>query len=283
MGAYLLLTTIVIVLSMAPVVLPDLIGFSGVGFLVTAAMAYLLLGDQDGRWLTGVTIIIFIADGILINTWAHDLFQVQLDKTSSATVLLSMSVLVLVMGVLIVRMIVLGQERLFRETQFANLEIEKRANEEQEAKTRLENTVSEYMAFVQKVTEGDLGGRLEFASNGLIVNESDDLYVLGWNLNVMVESLSEMAVQVREAAASVSSAATEIQAAASQQVASSAEQDAAVTQTVTTVEEVRATVMQTAERAQSVADSSQESVNVSHAGKEAVASTIEGSSRVAGR
>ena len=88
--------------------------------------------------------------------------------------------------------------------------------------------------------------------------------------------LEALIKQVREAVAAVTSVASEIEAAATQQVASTVEQETAVTQTVATVEEIRMTVNQTSDRAQAVAAASHESLNVSRAGADAVANTIEG-------
>jgi methyl-accepting chemotaxis protein len=146
---------------------------------------------------------------------------------------------------------------------------------EQDARSFLENTVTAYMHFVRQVADGDLTVRLALEANAK-QDGDDDLYQLGVNLNAMVESLSDMARQVRETASSVSAAASEIQAVTAEQMASAVQQDATITETVATVEAVRATVAQTAERAGAVTRSSQQSVEVSRAGQEAVADSMEG-------
>lgn len=143
----------------------------------------------------------------------------------------------------------------------------------------LQETVSEYMDFVQAVTQGDLTGQLALnGKNSLSSLETaeNDLHELGSNLNVMVSSLGGMTRQIREAASEVSSSATEIQAATTQQISSTTEQDASVTQTVATVEEVRVTVNQTAERARAVAALSAQSFQVSQQGEQAVVDSING-------
>lgn len=148
---------------------------------------------------------------------------------------------------------------------------------ERESKAYLETTVSEYMAFVASVAKGNLKNRLQTNNKRHTGDETeDDLVQLGKNLNTMVESLADIARQVREVASTVSSSATEIQAATTQQTASAAEQDASVTETVATLEEVRQTVLQTAERAQTVANASQQSMEVSREGQTAVVDTMEG-------
>jgi methyl-accepting chemotaxis protein len=149
--------------------------------------------------------------------------------------------------------------------------------EEQEKKAYLENTLVNYAAFIDDVAHGDLTQSLHL--NGGLTDE-DDLYQLGFNLNVMVANRHTMAQQIREVGVEITASAAEIQAASAQQTASAAEQDAAVTQTVATVEEVQATVQQTAERAQAVAQSSQQSIVISREGLDAVTATRDGMQRI---
>jgi methyl-accepting chemotaxis protein len=149
--------------------------------------------------------------------------------------------------------------------------------EEQEKKAYLENTLVNYAAFIDDVAHGDLTQSLHL--NGGLTDE-DDLYQLGFNLNVMVANLHTMAQQIREVGVEITASAAEIQAASAQQTASAAEQDAAVTQTVATVEEVQATVQQTAEWAQAVAQSSQQSIVISREGLDAVTATRDGMQRI---
>lgn len=145
-------------------------------------------------------------------------------------------------------------------------------DEERHAKQHLEAVVAQYVAFVQQVAQGDLTARLSLDSQQAAEgSSSEDLHILGSNLNDMVEGLGRLAAQIRHAVETIIATTSEIQAATIQQNASILEQDAVVTQTVATVEEVRTTVQQTAARAQAVANTSQESVMVSRSGQEAVA------------
>ena len=148
---------------------------------------------------------------------------------------------------------------------------------EKTAKADLQRTISTYMNFVRNVASGDLRDRLDL--NGAASKDGaadDDLIMLGLNLNEMVDSLSHITQQIRENAAGVSAAAAEILATTTQQNASTMEQDAAVTQTAATVEEIRATVSQSSERAQAVALTARELLDVSHNGQEAVDNTVKG-------
>ncbi len=148
---------------------------------------------------------------------------------------------------------------------------------EKTAKASLQQTISTYMNFVRNVASGDLRDRLDL--NGAASKDGaadDDLVMLGLNLNEMVDSLSHITQQIRQNAAGVSAAAAEILATTTQQNASTMEQDAAVTQTAATVEEIRATVSQSSERAQAVALTARQSLDVSHNGQEAVDDSVKG-------
>lgn len=147
---------------------------------------------------------------------------------------------------------------------------------ERRAKQYLESIVAEYVAFVQRIASGDLTSRLALDRDRMMEGATEDLYMLGGNLNDMAESLSEMALQVRHAVETMVAIATEIQVATVRQNATVLEQDSAVTQTVATVEQVRNTVQQTAERARAVANVSQQSVTVSRNGQQAVVENTSG-------
>jgi methyl-accepting chemotaxis protein len=148
----------------------------------------------------------------------------------------------------------------------------------------LEDVLTSYMKFVERVSRGDLTARLSLngqtGPNLIVANvrvdQDDNLLRLGYNLNRMVEALHSMASQTRDVARSLSEAAAQILDTSTSQIASTTQQDAAVSQTTSTVAEVRATVAETAERAQMVAEAAQQSVEISRQGQHAVAETIEG-------
>lgn len=142
-------------------------------------------------------------------------------------------------------------------------------------RNELETTVTHYMTFVESVAKGDLTARLKL-TNDHRGRKKDELHQLGLNLNAMVEGLSDTARRIRHVSSDVAAAAAEILAATTQQNASSTEQDAAVTQTMATAEQVRTTVHQTADRAQAVANVSQQSLAVSRAGQTAVVDSVNG-------
>ena len=164
--------------------------------------------------------------------------------------------------------------QLAEEAEHARQKATQLAKAEREVKEYLEQTVNNYLAFVERVAEGDLTARLPL--NG----DNDALTTLGYNLNGMVERLGEMTAQIREATAHISTAATEILAAVSQQVTGANEQAAAISQTTTTIDEVKAVVEQNAHKAQGVATQAQQTQTISQAGQQALAETLTGMNHI---
>ncbi|MEW5961316.1 MAG: HAMP domain-containing protein, partial [Chloroflexota bacterium] len=152
--------------------------------------------------------------------------------------------------------------------------LRRRMAAEQEARTYLEQTVDNYLSFVERVAAGDLSARLSLNGN------NDALTILGRNLNNMVERLGEMTGQIREAAGNLSSAAAEILAATRQQAAGANEQSAAIAQTSTTIDEVKTIVEQAFAKAQTVAEQAQRTRQVSEGGQQAVINTVEGMNQI---
>jgi methyl-accepting chemotaxis protein len=147
-------------------------------------------------------------------------------------------------------------------------------NAKQEREQYLAETVSSYLAFLERVADGDLTARLSLNGHGDDDDDDDVMRKLGLNLNMMVERLDEMTGQVGEATKHISAAAAEILAAVSQQVAGSSEQSAAISQTSTTIDEVRAIAEQAFNKAQSVAEQAENTREISSVGERAVAGTM---------
>ncbi len=148
-------------------------------------------------------------------------------------------------------------------------DVEQKAAEERKVKAYLEDTVRNYVTFVEKVGKGDLTGQLT-------VTGQDDLDILGMNLNAMTSGLRNLATRMREATSNISSAASEILATTSQQAATVSQQAASVNETSTTVQEVRQTAEQSHERVTLVSRMVEESTEASKRGLEAVKETVTG-------
>ncbi len=174
--------------------------------------------------------------------------------------------------------------RQMSETIRRQLEEQRRANEElraanatKVAKEYLEQMVREYSVFAEEIARGNLTVRLQVSNN------SDDLSLLGKQLNAMVDGLRTIAAQVQRANADISTAAAEILAATTQQASSAAEQSAALTQTATTIDEVKAISVQTAKQATQVANDSQNALEIAKQGAQAVEDTINGMNQIRSR
>jgi methyl-accepting chemotaxis protein len=127
------------------------------------------------------------------------------------------------------------------------------------------NTV---MAFVARVGDGDLTGRLR-------AKGQDEIGRLGRTLDGMVEGLSDLARTNRAATADLNAAAAEIRASAQQQAASVEEQFAAVQETAATVDEITHSGSQISKRASEVIATAQATAKTSRQGLRAVSDTAQ--------
>jgi methyl-accepting chemotaxis protein len=157
--------------------------------------------------------------------------------------------------------------------QEARAEAEQLQQAESENRQRLERAVGEYLAFTNRIAQGDLTYRISTHYDGVLGQLSS-------GLNNMVGSLRGITEQVQEATSAIAAATAQILAATTQQAASSAEQSAAITETVTSVEEVKVIAQQTAEQANQIAQGSQSALLVARQGDQAVAGTIDGMNQV---
>ncbi|MEP7121227.1 MAG: methyl-accepting chemotaxis protein [Byssovorax sp.] len=143
---------------------------------------------------------------------------------------------------------------------------------EAEQRDRLARALLSYGAFIDKLARGELDATIERQGDG-------DLSQLGLNLEVMGRALRTMTLRIHEAVNSLSSATAEILTTSQEQSSAATESASAVVETVATVDEVVQTAQQTSERAKQVSAASQRSVEVSAAGRDAVALTIESMGR----
>jgi methyl-accepting chemotaxis protein len=138
----------------------------------------------------------------------------------------------------------------------------------------LDQTLTEYVAALERVAEGDLTQRLTLPTAN--VGEQQMIYRLGKSINRMLDRLQGVFSEVNRTLKRLDADTQSILDATARQIAMANEQDAVVTETTATVNEVRATVTETAERAQSVAETAQISVDISRSGTDAVSETISG-------
>ena len=123
-----------------------------------------------------------------------------------------------------------------------------------------------FMGFVEGVGGGDLSGKA-------MVERSDEIGLLGRNLNQMVAGLRDFAVQTRAATENLNAATVEIRASTQQQAAGVAEQLAAVQETSATLDEITQSGVQMAKRAKEVATAAEGAMQVSQAGLHAAEDT----------
>lgn len=166
-----------------------------------------------------------------------------------------------------------GLEARITEAQAAQAEAQRLQRIEAEGRASLERSVAEYLAFVQRVANGDL-------SQTLRIDRHDALGQLGEGLNRMVGSLRTMGQQSQEAASAIAAAAAQILATTTQQASAANEQSTAVAQTMAALDEVRAIARQTADQADHIARDAQTALTVAQQGIAVVEETVQSMSDI---
>ncbi|HEX2620898.1 MAG TPA: methyl-accepting chemotaxis protein, partial [Phototrophicaceae bacterium] len=144
----------------------------------------------------------------------------------------------------------------------------------------IDRTLTEYVAVLEQVAEGDLTRRLTLPVVNTGTRDRRMIYKLGSAINRMLDRIRGVFGEVETTLKRLDTDTRMILDATARQITMANEQDAVVTETTATVNEVRATVTETAERAQSVAETAQISVDISRTGTDAVSETITGMSLI---
>jgi methyl-accepting chemotaxis protein len=268
---------ILVIAIAVPAFMPQVRLAVPIGYVLTVILGSLLLGDTGGRWSIGACAVALVVNTVLAHVWTPTWFPSP-NESINAIIGTVISLLTFLITAVVARQVAVGQEESFGRTQRVNLRMERLVASEQRQRERLENTVDQYVQFMQEVREGNLGGRILLDESA--ESEADPLIVLGHSINETVASLQGMISRIHETAGQLGSASTEILTATTQQAASANQQSAAIAQASTTIDEVRTIAEQTARRAQGVSDLAQRTTEVSHSGQQAVADTVHGMEEV---
>ncbi|MFC1960375.1 methyl-accepting chemotaxis protein, partial [Chloroflexota bacterium] len=196
------------------------------------------------------------------------------------------SIIILVVNGVMLGVFAGGQMIIFQQNLELTENLEQAVTAEQTAKGALEQAVTDYSAFAQRVAAGDLSAHMALddtdsaAMSGIA---GADLYRLGQSLNAMVESFRVMTEQIWSAAAQLSAESTDILAATTEQMAAATEQSASISQTAATLEQVRRTIQQTNEQAAQVAEATQQALQIAIEGQTAVTEAIDGMQTIDGQ
>ena len=193
-GVYFLPFSLLVAVVISPLILPELILAIGAGYIATIIIGTQTLGYKNSFWLIGVSIVAFGANILLIELGLPGWFP-PLDETVSLIISATFSPIALLTVVLIVRMILIGQEEQFLRAQETNREIEKRMAAEQAQREHLQATVETYVAYMGQVAQGDLAARLTL-NDGEGQETDDPLIMLGHHLNKTTASLQSTVNQV---------------------------------------------------------------------------------------
>jgi len=242
-GAYIFLASILGMLILLPGILPEIMPGVAIAYIMAIILGNLVLSGRNGLWVVGVGALCFVFDMFLLKTWPTGWFP-PLDPTAGFLVGLVIGSAELLAGGAIIYMVIQGQDKLFRQVQIANWEIEGRVATEQEQRKLLQQANVE----IEQRAATDREQR---------------------------ESLQRLVLQIRDVVNNLNAATAEILAATTQQASGASEQSAAISQTTTTVDEVKVIAEQASARAQEVAGAAQRTVEVSRSGQKAVRDTIE--------
>jgi methyl-accepting chemotaxis protein len=250
----------------------------GIAFIMIAILGSQILGEKN-RAINTIAGILLVASLVAVQFRPTDWFP-PLNQTVDAILSVLLSAAAFGIVAVLIRLLIQEQDRGFIRARAAGLEIEQLAYGERAQREYLQSTVEQYRAFMARVARGNLSARLSLEAREV---SDDPLVLLGQSLNETTASLQQMITRVQTTADDLASAASEILAATTQQSAGATEQSTAISQASTTIDEVRTIADQTAQRAESVADLALRTAQVSQAGQQAVAETIEGMHDVQGK
>ena len=145
--------------------------------------------------------------------------------------------------------------------------LQTRITNEQATRAVIEEAVTRYSQFAQRVARGDFASRVEVGTTG-------DLEQLGHALNSMSGSLELLVSEISLATNQLGSATTEILAATTQQAAATAEEAAAVRQMASSVHELRQAGESMARRTQALLEVAQKTESVAETGQQSVEDTV---------
>lgn len=262
--------------SISPLLLPGILPGVATFYILAVAVTIVLLGKDYGRWMiiaSTVTFLLhlflqynqevwqpdwFIPQHVWLHQWAIRLANISSFSTAA----------------FVIYMVLQTQEETYEQSHLATLEIEQRARQETQLRTRLQTTIQQFADYATNIGQGDLTQQLTLNHHQL--DETDTaLNALGQSLNQMTSRLRQIAQQIQQVTANLSSAATQIVAAAAQQAASATEQSAVIAQITATIEEVESVVQQAHTRANTVAQQAQHTNQISQKGQQGVAQTID--------
>ncbi|RZU47734.1 methyl-accepting chemotaxis sensory transducer with Pas/Pac sensor [Fluviicoccus keumensis] len=142
--------------------------------------------------------------------------------------------------------------------------------------TVYQSRVKSYSAFIDEVAHGNLRQRVNAVG-------TDELSLIGGNLNAMTESLARMAGEVGEASNEIFSTLSQLQVAVEAQSNGASEQAAAVNETTVTLEEIMATSVQTLSKAQHLGESAERTRREGEQGLLTVKETVRGMEAIRAR
>ncbi len=123
------------------------------GYAIAVTMANSLLGERDSLWVIGASVLLLVADVILVR-FVTPLWFIPLEPTLSLVIEIFFAVIPFLVATGTVRVVALGQERFFRQSKLASWEVERNIARIRAAASQINSTAAEILAATTQQASG---------------------------------------------------------------------------------------------------------------------------------
>ncbi len=244
LGAWLLLLSMIVALAAMPIAMPQYLLSSNLDYILAIIVAFLLLGNRGGLVIGGISVLATAANLWLLSNWTPP-WAASAGALGDSIMGILFPVMQVGLSIVLVRIVILGQEEQFRQARRANLEVEERAAAEREQRR-------------------------------LVVQANQEIEKRAVVEEEQRRQLEQLIDRIRQTADHLTNTSSGILASTSQQANGSVEQSTAISQVLATIEEVRAIAQQTTQRAREVSDQAQRTATTSRTGQLAITEATAG-------
>ena len=135
-GLFFVYSPFLAILILSPLLISSLMPATGIGDIIAMMVAIMLLGERRSRWLVGMLAFTYLMDVVMVSILQWSLFP-PLEHSLETGITSIVSLSTMLSAIMVIRLIVLGQEQQFRRAQRLNLELESRIQAGNEIQTRL--------------------------------------------------------------------------------------------------------------------------------------------------
>ena len=124
-GLFFVYSPFLAILILSPLLISSLMPATGIGDIIAMMVAIMLLGERRSRWLVGMLAFTYLMDVVMVSILQWSLFP-PLEHSLETGITSIVSLSTMLSAIMVIRLIVLGQEQQFRRAQRLNLELELR-------------------------------------------------------------------------------------------------------------------------------------------------------------